>query len=95
MGAIQRSSAWDRWAVWVVLALPLAWQTWLYRSETSYYGEYLHWTGVQSARLLLLTLAITPLLRFFPRQPVFRWLMRRRREFGLVTFVYAAAHTVA
>ena len=92
---MQRSLAWDRWILWVVLVLPLAWQTWLYRSETIYYGEYLHWSGVQSARLLLLTLAITPLLRFFPRLPAIRWLMRRRRDLGLVTFVYAGAHTVA
>ena len=91
----RREGAWDRWLLWTVLAVPLAWQTWLYRSETIYYGEYLHWTGLQSARLLLLTLAVTPLLRVFPGQSAIRWLLRRRRDLGLVTFVYAAAHTMA
>jgi sulfoxide reductase heme-binding subunit YedZ len=85
----------DRWLLWLVLMLPLAWMTWQYSAETVYYGEYLHWTGVQSARLLLLTLALTPLLRLLPRAAVIRWLMRRRRDIGLVTFFYALAHTVA
>jgi sulfoxide reductase heme-binding subunit YedZ len=75
--------------------LPLAWMTWQYSAETVYYGEYLHWTGIQSARLLLLTLAVTPLLRLLPRTPAIRWLMRRRRDIGLVTFFYALAHTAA
>jgi sulfoxide reductase heme-binding subunit YedZ len=85
----------DRWLLWVVLTLPLAWMTWQYSAEVVYYGEYLHWTGVQSARLLLLTLAITPLLRLLPRTPFIRWLMRRRRDLGLITFFYAFAHTMA
>ena len=85
----------DRWVMWLVLMLPLAWMSWQYGKETIYYGEYLHWTGVQSARLLLLTLAVTPLLRFFPRAAAVRWLMKRRRDLGLVTFAYALAHTIA
>lgn len=84
----------DRWLLWLVLMLPLAWMTWRYGAETVFYGEYLHWTGVQSARLLLLTLAVTPLLRLLPRAAAIRWLMRRRRDIGLVTFFYALAHTV-
>ena len=85
----------DRWLLWLVLILPLVWMTWRYGAETVYYGEYLHWTGVQSARLLLLTLAVTPLFRLLPRAAAIRWLMRRRRDLGLVTFFYALAHTVA
>jgi sulfoxide reductase heme-binding subunit YedZ len=81
--------------LWLVLMLPLVRMTWQYGAETVYYGEYLHWTGVQSARLLLLTLALTPLLRLLPRVAAIGWLMRRRRDIGLVTFVYALAHTVA
>ena len=79
----------------LVLLLPLALMTWRYGAATVYFGEYLHWTGVQSARLLLLTLAVTPLLRLLPRAAAIRWLIRRRRDIGLVTFFYALAHTVA
>lgn len=93
--ATQPRLATDRWLLWLVLMLPLAWMTWQYGTAAVYYGEYLHWTGVQSARLLLLTLAVTPLLRLLPRAAAVRWLLRRRRDIGLVTFVYALAHTVA
>ncbi len=95
MIATQRWLAIDRQLLWLVLMLPLAVMSWRYGNETVYYGEYLHWTGVQSARLLLLTLAITPLLRILPRTAAIRWLMKRRRDFGLVTFAYAVAHTIA
>jgi methionine sulfoxide reductase heme-binding subunit len=90
-----RRLAADRWLLWLVLVLPLAWMTWQYGAEAIYYGEYLHWTGLQSVRLLLLTLALTPLLRLLPRSAAVRWLLRRRRDFGLITFAYALAHTVA
>jgi sulfoxide reductase heme-binding subunit YedZ len=85
----------DRWLLWLSLTLPLLVMTWRYVSATVYYGEYLHWTGEQSARLLLLTLAVSPFLRLLPRVRAVRWLMRRRRDLGLITFAYALAHTVA
>ncbi len=85
----------DRWLLWLVLTLPLASMTWRYAAATVYYGEFLHWTGVQSARMLLLTLAVTPLVRLLPRARLARWLLRRRRDLGLITFAYALAHTVA
>lgn len=75
--------------------LPLAWMTRQYAMGTIYYGEYLHWTGVQSARVLLLTLAVTPLVRLLPGAAAVRWLLRRRRDLGLVTFTFALAHTAA
>lgn len=90
-----RKLAIDRWILWLVLALPLVLMTWRYAAETVYYGEYLHWTGKQSARLLLLTLAVTPLLRLLPRFRIARWLLKRRRDLGLITFAYAFAHTAA
>ncbi len=84
-----------RWVLWLPLAAPLAGQTWRYAAETVYYGEYLHWTGEQSARLLILTLAVTPLRRFFPGARFTAWLVARRRDLGLAAFFYAALHAVA
>ena len=84
-----------RFALWLVLYGVLLAQSWRYLDGAIFYGEYLHWTGVQSARLLLLTLAVTPLFRLLPRTAAIRWLMRRRRDIGLVTFLYALAHTMA
>lgn len=78
--------------LWVLLALPLAVQVYRYADESIYYGEILHWTGLHATNLLSLTLAITPLVRIFPRQKALAWLRRYRRDLGLVTFVYTAAH---
>ncbi|MCY3885068.1 MAG: ferric reductase-like transmembrane domain-containing protein [Gammaproteobacteria bacterium] len=85
----------SRWILWVVLACPLAIQTWRYLVEIIYYGEYLHWTGEQSARLLIVTLAITPARRLFPKIRALRWFVARRRDLGIATFLYAAMHTLA
>ncbi len=87
-------SAVSRTLLWLALAGPLALQTWRYLAETIYYGEYLHWTGVQSARLLIVTLAVATVRRLFPRARFPGWLVTRRRDLGIATFLYAASHTL-
>lgn len=59
----------------------------------NYLGGFLVETGEWSVRLLILTLAITPLSLMFKGQGWIRWLMRRRRYFGVASFAYAALHT--
>lgn len=51
----------------------------------------LHHTGDWTLRLLLITLAITPLRELSGRA----WLMRLRRMLGLYTFFYACLHVLA
>lgn len=53
----------------------------------------LHPTGEFAARFMLLALALTPLRMIFPTAKIVRWLMARRRYFGLAAFAYAAFHT--
>ena len=78
--------------LWLVLVAPLAIQVYRYASQSVYYGEVLHWTGLHATHLLLVTLAITPLGRLFPGVRLVAWLRRYRRDLGLVTFTYAAVH---
>ncbi len=78
--------------LWALLAAPMAIQAYRYVGESIFYGEILHWTGLHATNLLLLTLAITPLVRIFPGQKGLAWLRRYRRDLGLITFVYASAH---
>ena len=80
--------------LWVLLSAPLALETYRFLVGTSFYGEYLHFTGDQSARLLIGTLAITPLNLAFPKAGWLRWLLLQRRDIGLVTFLYAFAHVI-
>ena len=56
--------------------------------------DLLHPTGELSARLLIVALAVTPLVRMWPRARPVRWLARNRRAIGVAAFGYAALHTV-
>lgn len=84
-----------RGLLWFLLAGPIAIRTWEYLDGTVFYGEYVHWTGDWAARLLLVTLAATPLRLMFPTASWSRWLLMRRRDLGIATFVYALAHAIA
>ncbi len=85
----------SRYLVWTILSAPLLVFCWQYATGRLFYGEFIHITGDWSARLLILTLAVTPLRRLFPRQGWTTWLVRQRRYLGVATFAYAVPHLVA
>ncbi|NJM84205.1 MAG: iron reductase [Tabrizicola sp.] len=82
--------------LWGLLALFPA--SWLYQAVSSTDERILHVlvhpTGEWAARLLILTLMMTPLAMIFKGKAVSRWLKKSRRHFGVAAFVYAAMHTV-
>ena len=84
----------SKYLLWAVLALPFFGLINSFRAGDLFYGEILHASGELSARLLLLSLAITPLRLFFPEANWPNWLLHRRRYFGVAAFMYAALHTV-
>jgi len=84
----------SRYFLWVVLALPFLGISNSFRAGDLYYGEMIHISGELSARLLLLSLAITPLRLFFNKYNWPNWLLQRRRYFGVAAFAYALLHTV-
>jgi len=84
-----------RYTLWLVLAAPWVIMTVRYMTGGLYYGEFIHATGEFSARLLIITLAVTPLRLMFPRSRWTIWLLQNRRYFGVATFAYAAPHLVA
>ena len=63
------------------------------------WGLVLDQSGEWALRMLILTLAVSPLrlvmkqLHMGPHWP--SWLLKRRRELGLATFLYAALHLAA
>ena len=80
--------------LWAVLAIPgiaiaVAWAM-----GSLSYGGAVSETGEWAARILIVTLAITPLRLIFRRGPWLVWLVRRRRDFGVASFIYALAHTL-
>lgn len=54
----------------------------------------LHPTGEFSARFLIIAMILTPLRMLLPRSGFLRWMMKRRRYFGVAAFCYAAFHTL-
>jgi len=85
----------SRYFVWAVLFGPLLYVCWQYLNESLFYGEFIHVTGELSARLLIVTLAVTPLRNLVPKQRWTAWLVRQRRYIGLATFAYAVPHLLA
>lgn len=81
--------------LWVLLALPLAGilpeiLTMEWNRET--YKSLMHITGETSARLLIITLMISPLKELLRNNKFVRWLRRKRRYFGVFSFIYAMIH---
>ena len=85
----------SRYFVWAILFVPVVWISWRYLSGALYYGEFIHVTGELSARLLIITMAVTPLRRLFPRKRWTAWLLKQQRYLGLATFAYAVPHMIA
>ena len=79
--------------LWLLLALPGAVILARYAAGATFYGEVVLATGDISAKLLIATMAVTPLSLMFPGRSWVRWLLRRRRYLGVAAFGYAALHT--
>jgi sulfoxide reductase heme-binding subunit YedZ len=78
----------------MILTLPLLWLIYAWQTEVLFYGEVIHISGEFSARLLILTMAITPCRLMLPAAAWPRWLLRRRRYIGVAVFAYAFLHTL-
>lgn len=82
--------------LWALLALLPA--LWSFEALTSTdpraIHRLLHPTGEFAARLLIITLMISPLALIFKGARFTAWLKRNRRYFGVAAFGYALLHTV-
>lgn len=86
--------------IWVVLALPSIPMLAALISGTNVPDGkpiaeiLLHPTGEFSARFLIIAMMLTPLRMLFPNSGFVRWMIKRRRYFGMAAFFYAMFHTV-
>jgi sulfoxide reductase heme-binding subunit YedZ len=79
-------------AVWVLLAVPAGLILWSFGQGAADPADLLHPSGETSVRLMILTMAIGPLARLLGPRRRMRWLLVRRRWFGVAAFGYAALH---
>ncbi|MEQ1580133.1 MAG: ferric reductase-like transmembrane domain-containing protein [Steroidobacteraceae bacterium] len=84
----------SRYLLWILLALPAAFILGGYWRETLVYGEVVHSSGETAARLLIITMAATPLCLMFPGARLPRWLLMNRRYLGVASFAYALLHAL-
>lgn len=80
--------------LWAILSLPAVGMITKWLGPTASYGGLMHGSGEFSARFLVLSLIITPLMFLSGGKPWARWLLRRRRYIGIAAFGYAALHTI-
>jgi len=90
----------SHWLIWAILALPsIPMIGVLLSGQSSPDGKpvaemLLHPTGEFSARFLIIAMILTPMRMLFPASIFWRWMMKRRRYFGVAAFAYAGLHTV-
>lgn len=82
-----------KYVIWTLLALPLPWLVYYQKYMESSPGALFYWTGLLSGAFAVASLAITPIVKAFPRATWRLWLVRQRRYLGLAAFGYVAAHT--
>lgn len=87
-----RSTLFERYAVWTLLALPVAPILWPVLAEAAGWRAAIRPSGDLAAKLIVLALALSPLRALLPRSATVAWLARRRRWLGLAAFGYAALH---
>lgn len=81
------------YAVWAVLSLPALTMLPALLTETGREFHFLlHPSGEWAARLLILTMAVTPLMYLTRGAGWVRWLKANRRYFGVASAAYAAVH---
>lgn len=56
------------------------------------YRQLIHVSGEMAARLMILTLMITPLAMIFSNGKFWKWMKRNRRILGLASFFYTLIH---
>lgn len=90
----------SRYFIWALLALPsIPMVATLVSGQPGTDGgpiteKLLHPTGEFSARFMIIAMILTPMRMLFPSSGFWRWMMKRRRYFGVAAFAYAALHTV-
>ena len=81
------------YAIMLYPAWPIAYG---FVDEGAYYPQLMFDSGLWGIYFLIITIAVTPMLLIINRigygAPIGRWLLKRRRHFGLATAIYAGLH---
>lgn len=88
----------SRYLLWILLAIPAVPFLDDFINPSRYYPEMMQSSGILSIQFLVATLCITPITLVLKPikwgRAVARWLLPRRKYFGLAAAAYALIHTV-
>ncbi len=85
----------SKYFLYLILAIPLIP---IYKDLGSFplseetYANLLHLTGEMSVRIFLLTLFISPFKLLFPKNKFWKWMLKHRRQIGIIAFLYLLLH---
>jgi methionine sulfoxide reductase heme-binding subunit len=83
-----------RYFIWTLMAIPLVIMAVGAIGGQIQPHDLLHPSGEFSARFMIFAMFFGPLAVIFPNVSAFRWLLARRRYFGVAAFAYALLHTI-
>lgn len=83
----------SKYWIWASLSVPFITICVRFASDSISYGQVIHQTGLWSAGLLVVALAISPLRRIFKAARWAKRLVYHRRAIGVASFAYALLHT--
>ncbi len=84
----------NRLTLWAVLAVPAFMMMLAFAGGESDFADLLHPTGETSARLMIFAMMLSPLAAVIGQPGWLRWLIARRRYFGVAAFLYALLHLI-
>jgi methionine sulfoxide reductase heme-binding subunit len=90
-----RRAADSHWSFRLLLALPAIVMLSDFALSGGNVGRLLQPSGEWAARLLIVTLAVTPVRMIFKGRHWPMWLFKRRRDLGLAAFLYALLHVAS
>ena len=79
---------------WFVLAIPGFFMLNRYFSGEVIAMDMLHPTGEWSARFMIIAMLVSPMMTVFGNRGWLKWLLARRRSFGLAAFGYGLLHLI-
>lgn len=82
--------------IWAILALPaLGMIVPFFGEDTGALRGVIHGSGEFSARFMIISMMVTPLMLLTKGGGIARWMRSNRRYFGVAAFAYAALHLLA
>ncbi len=84
----------SRVTIWAALVFPAILMLFAIAQGGTDFADLLHPTGETSARLMIVAMMLAPLAAIIGQPVWLRWLIARRRYFGLAAFGYALLHLI-